>query len=360
MRLPPNPSHPEAVLLSIERFSVSWRWAIVDKTQNSPLSFATPDQFLEYLRTAYGRPAALGTPDVEMIERTRADLRDANPDAPFTPEGLRDMKLVGERLKSEVYGSLAPDIAARVLPNVVLGVLDTGEANAAIYKSHDAKYAILLNTGLLLLLNKFAKLIVAWQDTSVVAYCNRKPAAELTLDELQSYLPELVATYKQYGAPYGALLKLNPSAIGRQSTLLHLSELFVVCHELGHFLNGDLENEELFCAVDGKPELRRFEENRDHAIEYAADATGFALLQDVLKPTTEGFRPEYGLLGIINLFNLFYLLTEGESLSHPNPRARTVRLARHFFGDTFAKTLEDSFADPQLLRSLFPLPDRPA
>ena len=245
------------------------------------------------------------------------------------------------------------DIAARVFPNIALGMLDTGEANDAIYKSQDGKYAILLNTGLMLLLNKFSKLIIAWNDPRLVTYCNRKPAKDLTVTELRGYLPELIETYKQHGVPYGARLKLQSSVAGRQSSLLHLSELFIVCHELGHFLNGDLEDEANFCAVEGKPGLKRFEENKDHAIEYAADATGFGLLKDVLKILPNGSTPQNGLLAIINLFNLFYLLTDGDSHSHPNPRSRSVNIGRTYFGEEFADKLQKSYDDPTLLRSLF-------
>ncbi|QDV73641.1 hypothetical protein [Botrimarina mediterranea] len=153
------------------------------------------------------------------------------------------------------------------------------------------------------------------------------------------------------------MLKLHPSVAGRQSALLHLAELFIVCHELGHFLNGDLENETRFCAVDGNPWLQRFEENQDHAIEYAADATGFGLLQEVLTTLPTAYTPQNALQSVIIVFNLFYLLTEGESHSHPNPRSRSVNIARKYFGEEFADTVQKSYDDPELLRSLFPQPE---
>jgi hypothetical protein len=102
--------------------------------------------------------------------------------------------------------------------------------------------------------------------------------------------------------------------------------------------------------------LKRFEENRDHAIEYAADAVGFGLLKDMLKTLPGGYTPHNGLQAIITLFNLLYLLTEGESHSHPNPRKRSVNIARKYFGDEFADTLQKSYDDPELLRSLFQQP----
>jgi len=322
--------------------------------------FDTPSDFLAHLRAVYAKPAIGGIPDHELLGRTQGDLRAPDPQVTYTPEQLRNLSLVGERLKAQVYGSLAPDVAARVLPSIALGVLDTGEANAAIYKSPDGKYAILLNNGLMLLLNKFFKLIIAWESPRAVTYCNRKPAEELTVEELRGYLPELIEAYKQYGAPYGAMLKLDSSGVGRQSALLHLSELFIVCHELGHFLNGDLDDGSSFCCVEGRPWLQKFEENKDRTTEYAADVTGFRLLHDVMKAMPGDVRPLHGLQAIISLFNLFFLLTEGESASHPDPRSRSVNIARHFFGQDFAATLERSYDDPDLLRSLFPQSPFPA
>jgi hypothetical protein len=321
---------------------------------NRHQSFATPDDFLAHLRAVYANPASGDLPDEELLTRTQNDLRALHPQFTYTPDQLKGMTLVGERLKAEVFGSLPFDINARILSNIALGVLDTGEANAAIYKSRDEKYAILLNNGLMLLLNKFFKLIIAWENPALVTYCNRKPADELTSEELHSYLPELVETYKQYGAPHGAMLKLDRSVTGRQSALLHLSELFIICHELGHFLNGDLEDDTHFSAVAGRSWLRKFQENKDHAIEYAADATGFRLLEILLKTIPGNFTSLNGLQAVISLFNLFFLLTQGESSSHPNPRSRSVKIARQFFGTDFGNTLERSYDDPELLRTLFP------
>ncbi|MBA4020283.1 MAG: hypothetical protein C0483_24240 [Pirellula sp.] len=317
-------------------------------------SFSTPEDFLSQLQTEYAESALEGAPDSEFMARTQADLNALDNTVTYTAEQLRSMAVVGAQLKEHVYGSLAADMAARIVPNIAVGILDTGEANAAIFKSPDGKYAILLNNGLLLLLNKFVKLMIAWEDPGRVIYCNRKPAEELTVGELREFLPELVETYKQYGAPHGAMLKLAPYVVGRQSSLLHLMELFIVCHELGHFLNGDLDNESDFCVVEDRPWLRKFEENKDHAIEYAADATGFQLLQTVLQAIPGNFSPLNGLQAIILLFNLFFLLTEDESPSHPNPRTRSVRIARQFFGESFADALESSYENPELLRALFP------
>jgi hypothetical protein len=54
------------------------------------------------------------------------------------------------------------------------------------------------------------------------------------------------------------------------------------------------------------------------------------------------------------LFNLFYLLSDGDSASHPNPRLRTIKIAERHFGKAVAETMLKSYDDPALLRSLFP------
>ncbi|QDV73642.1 hypothetical protein [Botrimarina mediterranea] len=158
----------------------------------TPQTFATADDFLAYLRVFYAAPASGDNPDTEMVARTQADMQALQPGAAYTPEQLNMMSVVGEQLKAEVYGSLSPEVAARVHPCIALGVLDTGEANAAIYKSSDGKYAILINTGLMQLLNKFVKIIIAWDDPRLVTYCNLTPAEDLTVAQLREYLPELV------------------------------------------------------------------------------------------------------------------------------------------------------------------------
>lgn len=45
------------------------------------------------------------------------------------------------------------------------------------------------------------------------------------------------------------LIKLRSKETSRCSTILRLAETFVLCHELAHFLNGDLNDEKSYCAL---------------------------------------------------------------------------------------------------------------
>ena len=47
---------------------------------------------------------------------------------------------------------------------------------------------------------------------------------------------DVVESCRRFGAPYGAMIRLSPAAQVFHSVQLQTAELFVLCHELGHFL----------------------------------------------------------------------------------------------------------------------------
>jgi len=79
-----------------------------------------------------------------------------------------------EELKRDIYEIMAPDMRDMVNSNVAIGALDTGESNAIIVKSQDEKFAILINYGLMTLLNKYLKLTCAKANPKLVIEVHSK------------------------------------------------------------------------------------------------------------------------------------------------------------------------------------------
>ena len=99
------------------------------------------------------------------------------------------------------------------------------------------------------------------------------------------------------------MIRLSQEATLHQAALLHLAELFVLCHEPGDFLNGDLQDASQFRSFEGHECLDEYVGNLNHEKEYAADEKGFELVSQVV-----GSSDIQLLTPIIALFNLFYLL----------------------------------------------------
>src|SRR5262249_11668487 len=143
---------------------------------------------------------------------------------------------------------------------------------------------------------------------------------------------ELVEIYRRHGAPYGPMIKLSDRASAEHSFLLNLAERFILCHELGHYLNGDLSDQSSYSALPNDIEGQRYQENRDHEIEYGADITGFNLYLRSLE--SKGLNPSSIELikPILASFNLFFAISGGPSLSHPHPYDRVRKIVYHHYG----------------------------
>ncbi|MCK4824349.1 hypothetical protein KA005_51835 [bacterium] len=316
-------------------------------------SFTSPQEFLEYLKVELAKPIVPGVPDKEFERRTKADFEKHFPEKVQTDEDFVRYKFVVDTLKEEIISSLPMEMIERIVENIAMGALDTGEANAVIIKSLDNKYAILINFGLMTLLNKFFKLTSVLYEPKLITYCNRKPAEELAIDDLQKYIFELIENYKDYGTPYGAMIKLEPQATLRYGMILHYAEIFIMCHELGHFLNGDLQDNSYFSAFKGRDWLQKFEENVNYQMEYAADITGYGLVQRVVEREYGVDAKKPSLFAIASLFNLFFMLSGGASSTHPNPRERTLKIIEQFYGDELSELMLQTYDEPALLLKLF-------
>ncbi len=123
-----------------------------------------------------------------------AEQSSLDPETKAKYDKLGWWEFAAERLKTKVYSALPRDIADVIVPRIALGALDTGTINAAIYRSSDRMFAILLNSGLMLLLNKAAKILIAQADPSCVIYCNRTGHSPPSVEDLQGYLPKVIET----------------------------------------------------------------------------------------------------------------------------------------------------------------------
>ena len=268
---------------------------------------------------------------------------------PTHPFGMLDLNL--KHLITAMYDGLEPEEAQRVRDSIAIGTLEIGMANASIVRSPDRKYAILFHYGLMMLISKSVKSIIAARDPSQVEYCNRMPTEQLTRDIVLQLWSELIEIYQKCLTPYGPMIKLTAEAEGQAAAMVYCCELFILCHEIGHFLNGDLNANVDFTEIESMIPLMVYQENKDHEKEYAADATGFRILMKSLEKTLRGDKL-FAIQSLTILFNLFFLLRPEASATHPNPRDRTIRVARKFFDDQFADELERSYEDPTILESL--------
>lgn len=322
--------------------------------------FNSPEDFLNELKTTSANPLK-PLPGAEMdktfFEMTEKDILEN--DAEFYDEIIKHHHgldlMVGEE-KQQILKALTPELRNKISSNVAIGALNTGEANAIIVRSDCKKFAILVNYGLMVLLNKFLKLTVAKGNPKLVTYCNRKEASELSAEDLQQYLDDLTWAYATFSAPYGPLIKLKESneSLGTVVHHLRMAELFIICHELGHFLNGDLDKDENFSAYLNLDWVKKFTGTSGHEQEHNADTTGYDLLRRVVTIDYPHLPERTPLQSIVLLSCLLSLIHGDEpSPSHPSPTERVLYIARTFFGTEFTEELKKGYEQPELLDSLW-------
>lgn len=315
-------------------------------------SFSTPGSYLAHLQAIHARHCLTGSADEVFATITRNQVAEAQlpPSILGQSEGLR---LALSEVTAEIHSAMDRDMAQRVATDIAIGVLPSGKADAFISRSSDGRYAVLFSAGLMLLLHKYFKLVRGFVTPSEVVYCNRKSASDLTKEDLGRYVEELIAIHRECDVPNGPMVKLSDRAMAEHSFVLHHAELFIVCHELGHYFNGDLDDQDAYAMGAPGADGRRYVENQNHEIEHLADIAGFRVyLACLLK---YGVAPESleVLKPLLATFNLLYALAGGASSTHPHPYDRVVRIVEHHYGEETAASMAAALADPSLLPLFF-------
>jgi hypothetical protein len=290
-------------------------------------------------------------------EFSRLTVEDAKQIALEIPARPFDaIKLAIDTTYRDVVRALPSPRRILIENRIAAGVLDHGYANAFIARSPDGKFAILFSFGLAIFLHKCIKLIAALEKPKCVTYCSRKSAQALTENDIQNYLDEMIAYYARHSVPRGPLIKVTSQEAARVGSIVKSAEAFIICHELGHFLNGDLDDETRYSAMPLGALGDRYEENQDHELEYKADKVGYELYLRFIAATGWDVTPQASLALVMAVFDLFYKLAEGASSSHPHPHDRIVRIVRDRFSPDLATRVAEGLRDPRLLQEVFPMP----
>lgn len=317
-----------------------------------PAMFSTPTAYLEHLQVLYAREYPSGTPDDAFRRKVDSDL--AKFDLSIESMGpFGGLRLALRDVTKELFRSMDNEAVDKLSADVAIGVLPTGEANAFIARSPCGKYAVLVCSGLMLLLHKYLKLVRAFVTPEEIVHCNRKSASEVTKSDVDHYIHELIGNHHHYGVPYGPMIRLSGRASKEHSILLNLAELFIVCHELGHYYNGDLFELSAYSNLIAGAAGKRYIENTDHEVEYSADVAGYGLyltcleVRGISMPSLEVLKP------VLATFNLLYALAGGESSTHPHPYDRAVRIACHHYGNEQGERLAAALQDPETLPNFY-------
>lgn len=314
--------------------------------------FDSPRAFLKYIQEMM-RGSELKVPGGDEFRAAATNKLKESANGHSVIEQWSDdpMGYVVGQLTREAQKGLRAEDKKRVMHEVAIGPLYTGNVNALIMKSLDGKYAILLDSGLLRLIHEALKLSVVRDKPHLVTYSYSTPNVKITSSDIRRMHTELFQRYREWGAVYPPLIMIDDSLQYSLGMQRHFSQLFVLCHELGHFLNGDLANDEAFSPFHGRCDLLKFDAKGSHQMELSADVAGFETVLNCTKrwhdDTDEETRKDFEkfvLLCTVMVFDCLGAISGGaDSVTHPSVITRVLNLAHTFFGDEEARYWEQSY-----------------
>jgi hypothetical protein len=177
-------------------------------------------------------------------------------------------------------------------------------------------------------MTRFSKLQFAIQQPNQVHSCSRYPGQNPSLTQLQHLYEECLAFFIETKLPLGPLILLREPLNSIHLYNLRNKEMLIVFHELGHFLNGDLEVDNV--NIEPFPNFKNISYQR----EYFADLVGFGLTIRQIKVSGElnNYKRYLLLLAVIDLYQLQHLIQGIETEKYPHPLNRMGDIISFYFG----------------------------
>lgn len=302
-----------------------------------------PQEFILYLKRKYANPYKSGqAADEEFYEITKKEMNKY--DISVEEASHKGLDWVLNEIYDGIICQLDLEVKNNIKRCIAVGVVETGEVNAFIAKGGLNTYGIIVNSGLMIFLHKAFKLVLASINPKGITYCNRKRPSEINQKEYSSMFNELCDIYVETGVPRGPMLKLTEELLGKHSQMLHLAEAFVFCHEIAHFLNGDLDDQGNFIILGQDKIAMKYIEGKNHDIEYKADIKAYEILSNYMNANYPEIPNEVRMIPIVMIMDILQAIGVKENYSHPSPKDRVINIAKSCHGDEISEFWEKSYS----------------
>lgn len=266
------------------------------------------------------------------------------------PRGLDG---VVESQWKDLKGVLTVEEVRQIGQDFRVGSISSPDLGAFIVRD-DKALALIVNWGLMILIHDDLRLSMAARNPENVEFVEGLQRSEISREQLNALSDGLRQNIKDGRGPKAPYVQLSQSAASVHVLTVDMYESFVMAHEIGHILNGDLERDDAFAVSEKFPNVEIFRENVNHAMEFNADRKGFELLLRLTKARNRGLTGEgFALLCVVGLFDLLALtISADESPTHPSPLQRILNVSRQFYGDDFADKMARSYDHPGVIAHL--------
>jgi len=235
---------------------------------------------------------------------------------------------------SDIIKFIPVEIMQKIDNEICFDVVENYDFNASCFKIKDEKFiAVIFNLNLFELISRWAKYHLAVYFPSSVYYENGENSP---FHDSAYYKAKIVSLINSFSdgediSSYDIILDPKNSFIeNRYYTILYISEIFVLGHELGHIINGDLSDEKNYNLQDDQQ--MAIKSVLEHEKEFNADLIGFKIVLDFLEDKKVDIDNLILINVITSLFELMSYLSITSSYSHPDPLIRNLRLIEQIYG----------------------------
>lgn len=228
----------------------------------------------------------------------------------------------------KALSGLSSEDRQTVNEKIAFDISYTSEINAGIYRSECGYYAIILNRGFMLFYNFFLRLFLTQCLPEKTRYIDKETKRLFEDGGYEAIYESIRKKILKYRNPFIGKIVPIPEINSVVAILLHFGETFALCHELGHFFNGDFE-ESFSSGLFTSPSsgISHIKHSYEHKIEFLADLSGY----EIFRKAYCYDRPELSV-SIVTLFDSFFVLDDSENPSHPHPIRRMLNIIYNFYG----------------------------
>lgn len=319
------------------------------------MNYSTPKEFADYIRKREYQyeqePEDLETRKKVLEEVYKDHIKEFNYKIhqEFDALNTKYQRVIDEIIE-ELFEVLPHKITTKFKSHFYFSTVENRNINASIHKApNNNLFAVLINTSIVSLLTKLGKLEAALVNPECVVFCNRFPEnSKLTFDQIKEMREEMLSYFMENRMAHGPFLIINGQESIAHFNKLNIQEKFIIFHEIGHFINGDL-----FKNSNDQP-LSDLFHNISHQREIMADLVGFGLLLHLEKSKCQLTRERRMVLmfSVVHLFDVFYMIQNTETEKYPLPLRRMSSIIEYYYGIELADIIEETYSNKAAFEKL--------
>lgn len=312
------------------------------------MPYSTPKEFAEYIKKKEYQ-YEMDPEDIEIRQNALRKHYGADNQKEYDEINTKFQEVI-DNIVEECLSIMPEQIQLKFKDHVYFSTIDNRIIRASIRKAPEKPLlAILINSSLIALLTKLGKLDAALHNPNCLVFCSRFPDTIPTREEIKSMRNEMYSYFIGEKMHHGPFLIIKGNEAQAHFAKLDIQEKFILLHEIGHLLNGDL-------SKNNNKKLSPSFSNISHQREILADLVGFGLL--ILMEKKRGDvsieRRLQIMFALINLFDVMNGLQSKETEGYPLPLNRMNAIIEYYYGVEIADIVEQTYYDKKAILKLLP------